>query len=109
MERTLVRITDTVPVAAGFASDLEEAYFSAVTQLYPEIVIEVAVRFAVGNRDRAPEVDLWPGGDAPELDPAPILAVIARAIGGLKAGLAARSLAIAEADTGRLEPAADPA
>jgi hypothetical protein len=35
MERTLVRITDTVPVAAAFASALEEACSSAVTDLYP--------------------------------------------------------------------------
>lgn len=35
MEWTLVRSTDRVPVAAAFASALEEACSSAVTDLYP--------------------------------------------------------------------------
>jgi hypothetical protein len=59
---------DPTAVAATFSSQLEEAYFSAVTQLYPEAAVQAVVNYQQETSGPDLEVVVEPPASAEDLD-----------------------------------------
>ena len=112
-----VTITDTVSIAAlgagwaepreiaaAFAGQLEERYFSTVTGLYPEAVVEVAVTVMEDALDQDPEVEL----QGCDLEPQAMEEAILEAIKDLKDEVGQDSLMTPETEREQAEQEEDP-